>query len=166
MKAMLLEKICSLADDQEPLKKVELPDPVPGDSEILIKVSACGVCHTEIDEIEGRTPPAEYPVVPGHQIVGKIIDKGTNVKKREVGERVGVAWIYSVCGNCQFCMSNQENLCPEFKATGRDVNGGYAELIAVPESFVYNIPDVFSDLQAAPLLCAGAIGYRSLFLGS
>lgn len=161
---MILEKICSLADNQEPLRPVELPDPEPGYAEILIQVSACGVCHTEIDEIEGRTPPSEFPVVPGHQIVGTIIDKGPGVKNREIGERVGVAWIHSVCGTCPFCMSGQENLCPEFKATGRDVDGGYAELTAVPEDFAYTIPDIFSDLQAAPLLCAGAIGYRSLML--
>jgi len=164
MKAMVLKKISDLMDDHEPLKPVEMSDPVPDKSEVLIKVSACGVCHTEIDEIEGRTLPPEFPVIPGHQIVGKIIDKGAGVQYRRVGERVGVAWIHSACGTCRFCTSNQENLCPEFKATGRDVNGGYAELTVVPEGFVYTIPDIFSDLQAAPLLCAGAIGYRSLML--
>jgi propanol-preferring alcohol dehydrogenase len=130
----------------------------------LIKVHACGVCHTELDEIEGRTPPPFLPVVPGHQVVGSVTEAGKNAKKFSAGDRVGVAWIFSACGKCAFCRNGLENLCAEFKATGRDKNGGYAEYMTVPENFAYAIPETFSDVQAAPLLCAGAIGYRSLNL--
>jgi len=130
----------------------------------LIQVSACGVCHTELDEIEGRTPPPVFPMVLGHQVVGKVIDKGQNVTRFQIGDRVGVGWIYSSCGNCEFCQRGEENLCPEFKAMGRDANGGYAEYMVIPEDFAFPVPDFFSDTEAAPLLCAGAIGYRSLRL--
>ena len=143
---------------------MDLPVPVPSPGEILIKVNACGVCHTELDEIEGRTPPPFFPVVPGHQAVGRIAAVGNQVKKFSIGDRVGVAWIFSACGKCKFCISGHENLCPDFKATGRDANGGYAEFMKVSEKFAYRIPETFSDAQAAPLLCAGAIGYRSLRL--
>lgn len=164
MKAMVLNEICSLEDNRTPLKLVNLPDPVPGAKEILVKVSACGVCHTEIDEIEGRTPPPRLPVVLGHQVVGKVKDTDVNAGKFSLGDRVGVAWIFSACGNCNYCNSGKENLCEKFKATGRDANGGYAQYMTVSEDFVYKIPDVFSDSEAAPLLCAGAIGFRSLNL--
>jgi propanol-preferring alcohol dehydrogenase len=117
-----------------------------------------------LDEIEGRTPPAQLPIVPGHQIVGYIESAGDKAIQYQIGDRVGIAWIYSSCGKCKFCLSGRENLCPDFKATGRDKNGGYAEYISVPEDFVYQIPTIFSDSEAAPLLCAGAIGYRSLRL--
>ena len=127
-------------------------------------VSACGVCHTELDEIEGRTPPPRLPVVLGHQVVGRVAVLGPDASAFRVGERVGVGWIYAACGACEFCRSGRENLCADFRATGRDAHGGYAELMVVPERFAYRIPDVFTDAQAAPLLCAGAIGYRSLRL--
>jgi propanol-preferring alcohol dehydrogenase len=142
----------------------ELPDPVPGENELPVKVGACGVCHTELDEIEGRTPPPRFPIVLGHQIVGRVEALGAGSSRFSKGERVGVAWIFSACGTCSLCLSNLENLCPDFKATGRDVNGGYAEYMTVPSSFAYRIPDAFTDADAAPLLCAGAIGYRSLRL--
>jgi propanol-preferring alcohol dehydrogenase len=164
MKAMVLNEICSLEDNRTPLNLVNLPDPVPRAKEILVKVSACGVCHTEIDEIEGRTPPPRLPVVLGHQVVGKVKDTGVNAGKFSLGDRVGVAWIFSACGNCNYCNVGKENLCEKFKATGRDANGGYAQYMTVSEDFVFNIPDVFSDSEAAPLLCAGAIGFRSLNL--
>jgi propanol-preferring alcohol dehydrogenase len=164
MKAMLLHKIVDLNKDKNPLVSADLPDPVPGDHEIVIKVSACGVCHTELDEIEGRTPPPVLPVVPGHQVVGYVVDKGPQVTRFRVNKRAGVAWIYAACGKCEFCLNGQDNLCPEFRATGRDENGGYAEFMKVHEDFAYPIPDYFSDVEAAPLLCAGAIGYRSLKL--
>jgi propanol-preferring alcohol dehydrogenase len=138
--------------------------PAPGEREILIRVSACGVCHTELDEIEGRTPPPRFPVIPGHQVVGRVEAAGARAKNFAVGDRVGVGWIYSACGKCKFCGEGKENLCPEFKATGRDADGGYAQYLAVPQDFAYPIPSVFSDSEAAPLLCAGAIGYRSLRL--
>jgi len=164
MKAMVLKNICDLRENKEPLEMVDLPDPVPGEKEILVKISACGVCHTELDEIEGRTPPPRLPVVLGHQVVGKVEKVGSKANKYKVGDRVGIAWIYSACGKCKFCLQGDENLCKEFKATGQDTNGGYAEYMTVKEDFAFPIPDEFSDVLAAPLLCAGAIGYRSLRL--
>ncbi len=164
MKAMILKNITSFAEDRTPLVPADLPVPVPHGSGILLKVSACGVCHTELDEIEGRTPPTRFPIVLGHQIVGRVEKAGVSAKRFKPGERVGIAWIHSSCGRCKFCRGGQENLCAEFKATGRDADGGYAEYTTVPEEYAYRIPDVFTDSQAAPLLCAGAIGYRSLQL--
>jgi len=163
---MLLPKLCNLAEEHAPLTLTELADPVPAAGEILVQVSACGVCHTELDEIEGRTPPPRLPIVPGHQVVGRVVACGPGAHMFENGARVGIAWIYSACGTCKFCLSGNENLCADFKATGRDANGGYAEYMTVPEAFAYPIPDDFSDVEAAPLLCAGAIGYRSLRLTS
>jgi alcohol dehydrogenase, propanol-preferring len=164
MKAMVLHGISDLRENDSPLVPEDWPVPVPGEGELLVKVTACGVCHTEIDEIEGRTPPPWFPVIPGHQVVGRVEEKGRGSKLFRSGDRVGVAWIYSSCGKCKYCLSGNENLCPEFRATGRDQNGGYAEYLVVPEKFAHPIPDLFSDEEAAPLLCAGAIGYRSLRL--
>lgn len=164
MRAMVLQKIANLADDPRPLEPVTLPDPVPARGELLVRVTACGVCRTELDEIEGRTPPPQLPVVLGHQVVGRVAAVGPEARRFRVGDRVGVAWIFWACGQCAFCRQGNENLCPQFKATGRDVNGGYAEYMTVPEAFAYRIPDTFSDVAAAPLLCAGAVGYRSLKL--
>ena len=164
MKAMVLSEISSFAENRAPLQMVDLPDPSPGKGEILVRISACGVCHTELDEIEGRTPPPRFPVVLGHQVVGKVIETGKGTDRLRSGDRVGIGWIYSACGKCEFCIKGDENLCEEFKATGRDANGGYAEYITVLEDFAYKIPEIFSDSEAAPLLCAGAIGYRSLRL--
>jgi propanol-preferring alcohol dehydrogenase len=161
---MVLKKLTSLEETKTPLELTDLPDPVPGDKEILVKVSTCGVCHTELDEIEGRTPPPRLPVVLGHQVVGRVEGIGSGAGAFKIGDRVGVAWIYSACGRCKHCQAGNENLCPDFKATGRDANGGYAEAMTVPQGFAFPIPDVFSDVEAAPLLCAGAIGYRSLRL--
>ncbi|HTM55898.1 MAG TPA: alcohol dehydrogenase catalytic domain-containing protein, partial [Pirellulales bacterium] len=155
---MVLTKIASLDDDQEPLSLVDLPIPEPQPEEILVRVSVCGVCHTELDEIEGRTPPPRLPVVLGHQVVGRVDRLGSRANRFQPGQRVGIGWIYSSTGGAD------ENLSPEFKATGRDVNGGYAEYMTVHQSYVYKIPNVFSDIQAAPLLCAGAVGYRALRL--
>ena len=166
MKAMVLNEICSLKENRSPLQLTTLPNPTPKEEEILVKISACGVCHTELDEIEGRTPPPQLPVVLGHQVVGTVKDTGLNANRYKAGERVGIAWIYSACGHCDFCQQGEENLCEAFQATGRDANGGYAEYMTVPEDFAYKIPDVFTDSQAAPLLCAGAIGYRSLRLAN
>lgn len=164
MKAMVLNHISNLENNRNPLDSVTMPDPEPKEDELLIKVSACGVCHTEIDEIEGRTVPPRLPVIPGHQVIGSVMEKGQNVKKFSIGDRVGVGWIYSACGKCRFCLSGNENLCNDFMATGRDENGGYAEYMTVSEHFAITIPRAFNDVQAAPLLCAGAIGYRSLRL--
>lgn len=164
MKAMVLKRLCNLKDNAQPLELMEVPIPEPGADEVLLKVSACGVCHTELDEIEGRTPPPTLPIILGHQVVGRVIDSGYRANRFDKGDRIGVAWIYSACGTCKFCRAGLENLCAAFKATGRDANGGYAHYMAVAEDFVYAIPEFFSDVQAAPLLCAGAIGYRSLRL--
>ncbi len=164
MRAMVLTELGRLQDNPTPLQLTHLPDPTASDDELLLQVSACGVCHTELDEIEGRTPPPRLPVVLGHQVIGRVVTAGSRVAGFRPGERVGVAWIYSACGNCPACLAGNENLCPDFRATGRDANGGYAELMTVPAAFAYPIPAVFSDVEAAPLLCAGAIGYRSLRL--
>jgi propanol-preferring alcohol dehydrogenase len=164
MKAMVLNRISSFEENTNPLETKDLPVPVPGEREILVRVSACGVCHTELDEIEGRTPPPKFPVVLGHEIVGIVERKGSRANKFKIGDRVGIGWIYSACGKCKFCLQGRENLCQDFKATGRDANGGYAEYTVVLEDFAYKIPDMFSDSEAAPFLCAGAIGYRSLRL--
>ena len=164
MKAMVLNQIVDMKYNINPLELTEIPEPVPGDSEVLIKVKTCGVCHTELDEIEGRTPPEQFPRILGHQIVGEVIAEGESATRFQLGDRVGVAWIYSACGECKFCQSGQENLCPQFMATGRDINGGYAEYVTVQEAFAHPIPQNFTDAEAAPHLCAGAIGYRSLSL--
>ena len=158
MRAMLLQATASLDTDPAPLVLADIDDPVPADNEILIRVTACGVCHTELDEIEGRTPPPSLPVVPGHEVVGRVVAGGPGASRFREGDRVGVGWIHSSDG------SDTENLSPEFRATGRDVNGGYAELMTVPENYAAPVPDTFTDVEAAPLMCAGAVGYRSLRL--
>ena len=164
MKAWLLDRIVDLKNESAPLVWSDQAIPEPGPGQIRIKISCCGVCHTELDEIEGRTPPPEFPVIPGHQVVGRIDQLGQGCTEHQLDDRVGVAWIYSACGKCEQCRNGFENLCPWFQATGRDHHGGYAEYMVVPERFAYGIPDTFEDAEAAPLLCAGAIGYRSLSL--
>jgi propanol-preferring alcohol dehydrogenase len=164
MKAMLMNRICNLAEQPKPLDLTDVPVPIPHDNEILMKVSACGVCHTELDEIEGRTPPPRFPIILGHQIIGRVESSGKSAGRFRNGDRVGIAWINSTCGKCAFCLDGRENLCENFTATGRDANGGYAEYTTVSEDFAFAIPKIFSDSEAAPLLCAGAVGYRSLRL--
>jgi len=156
MRAMVLAETAGLDRNPAPLELVELPQPVPGNGELLIEVSVCGVCHTELDEIEGRTPPPSLPVIPGHEIIGRVAGAGPGCRRYVTGQRVGVGWIHSSTGR------PDENLSEEFRATGRDADGGYAEFVVVPERYAYPIPDVFSDEEAAPLLCAGGVGYRSL----
>lgn len=158
MRAMVLTATASLERDPMPLKLVEMPRPVPGQDELLLAVSVCGVCHTELDEIEGRTLPPQLPVVPGHEIVGRVVSAGSGCVRYRPGQRVGVGWIHSSSG------ALDENLSDDFCATGRDVDGGYAEYVVVPERYAYPIPDIFTDTEAAPLLCAGGVGYRSLRL--
>ncbi len=164
MNAMMLEGLHDLNRTQAPLVSKTIPIPVPSRHEILIRVAACGVCHTELDEIEGRTPPSRFPVVPGHQVVGRVAAGAVDATRFSIGQRVGVAWINRSCGRCDQCRAGNENLCAQFAATGRDAHGGYAEFMTVHEAFAYPIPERFSDAEAAPLLCAGAIGYRSLAL--
>jgi len=158
MKAMVIGRILSLEEGGLPLEAVDLPVPEPDAGEIRIKVLTCGVCHTELDEIEGRTAPRRLPVVPGHEVVGRVDRLGAGATRFRIGERVGVGWIHSSSG------SLDENLSPQFRATGRDVNGGYAEYMTAAEAYAYPIPPGFSDAEAAPLLCAGGVGYRSLRL--
>lgn len=166
MKAMVIRKLGNIQEDGNPLEFTNFPNPNLGEGEILIKVSTCGVCHTELDEIEGRTPPPRLPMIPGHQVIGHVFDKGRTKTDLSIGQRVGVGWIHSTCGKCEFCLSGRENLCADFLATGRDANGGYAEYMAVPALFCYPIPESISDIESAPMLCAGAIGYRSLNLAN
>ena len=169
---MILESLADMKTRPTPLSLLAVPEPTLADGEVLIRVTRCGVCHTELDEIEGRTPPPQLPVILGHQVVG-IIENSSNDFSRSsatevvtTGQRVGMAWIASACGTCHHCLSSNENLCADFKATGRDINGGYAEYIKVRAEFVHPIPETFTDSEAAPLLCAGAIGYRSLRLSN
>jgi len=164
MRAMVLREMYDLTRENEPLELVNWPVPEPLEGEILLEVSRCGVCHTELDEIEGRTLPPKFPIIPGHQVVGRVSKRGHHARLFDIGDRVGVAWIYSACGKCKHCRNGKENLCEKFRATGRDRHGGYAEYMVVSEEFAYPIPETFNDSQAAPLLCAGAIGYRSLRL--
>lgn len=160
MKAMVLRHLVSLDESETPLELVEAPIPQPGRGEILLRVAVCGVCHTELDEIEGRTAPPKLPVILGHEVVGYVEALGPNVKKHQPGQRVGVGWIHSSSGQAD------ENLSHEFRATGRDANGGYAEYLTVPEDYAYPLPGIFSDETGAPLLCAGAVGYRALKLAN
>jgi propanol-preferring alcohol dehydrogenase len=162
MKAMVLEKILSI--DERPLRLVDLRKPIPGLDQILVRVSACGVCHTELDEIEGRVSPSTFPMILGHEIVGRVEGLGLGADKFKKGDRVGIAWINWACGRCPFCLKGEENLCDTAKWTGKDVHGGYAQYTVVPEDFAYPIPEGFTDLEAAPLLCAGVVGYRALRL--
>ncbi|MFO7996948.1 MAG: zinc-dependent alcohol dehydrogenase family protein [Dehalococcoidia bacterium] len=162
MKAMVLKKISSA--EEKPLELVDLAEPVPAAGQILIRVSACGVCHTELDEIEGRVPPPKFPIILGHEIVGRVESLGPGAGKFQKGDRVGIAWINWACGRCSFCLRSEENLCDSAKWTGKDADGGYAQYTVVSEDFAYSIPHKFTDLNAAPLLCAGVIGYRALRL--
>lgn len=155
---MLLERLANLDREREPLRLADIPRPDPAAGEVLVAVNACGVCHTELDEIEARTPPPSLPVVPGHEVVGRVAALGAGVTSLREGDRVGVGWIHSSDG------SEHENLSDQFVATGRDVNGGYAEYMTVPAGYAHPIPEAFSDEAAAPLLCAGSVGYRALRL--
>jgi propanol-preferring alcohol dehydrogenase len=176
MKAMVLLEHCviqgegepaarqELPSRKDPLLPMDLPTPVPLAGQVRIRVSACGICHTELDEIEGRLSPPGFPLVPGHEVVGRVEALGPGAGKFRIGDRAGIGWIHSSCGTCEFCRRGAENLCDRFQATGLHAHGGYAQYTTVHEDFAYLIPDTFSDAQAAPLLCAGVIGYRALRL--
>ncbi|MHC4440345.1 MAG: zinc-dependent alcohol dehydrogenase family protein [Planctomycetota bacterium] len=162
MKAMILDRQSPI--EEKPLRLTDLPVPMPDEDQILVEVSVCGACHTDLDEAEGRLKPTKSPIVPGHQVVGKVVDKGKAVTKHKIGDRVGITWLFSSCGECDFCRTGSENLCAKAKWSGKDANGGYAEFMVIGENFAYPIPEQFTDSQAAPLLCAGVIGYRTLRL--
>lgn len=162
MRASILRAIAPI--ETNPLELVELPVPQPGDDQVLVKVSACAVCRTDLHVIEGELPERYLPIIPGHQAVGRVERLGANVTHLKVNDRVGIPWLHQTCGQCQYCRDGKENLCERAAFTGYTVNGGYAEYAVAPADFVYAIPDTFSDIQAAPLLCAGIIGFRSLRL--
>ena len=162
MRANILETPSPV--ETRPLKLVDVERPSPGDDELLIRVKACGICRTDLHVAEGELPQRLSPVIPGHQVVGVVESAGSLVTGFEKGQRVGVAWLGKTCGHCRFCTSGRENLCEFAEFTGWTRNGGYAEFIAAPADFVYLLPSGFADIQAAPLLCAGIIGYRSLKL--
>lgn len=164
MRAMLLEK--PKPAEEAPLRAADIPLPVPGQGEVRVQVHACAVCHTDLHIVEGDLPLPQLPIVPGHQIVGVVDALGAGASRFREGERVGIPWLYSTCGECAYCRKGLENLCERARFTGYHVNGGYAEAVVVPEAFAYPIPPLFSDLQAAPLLCAGIIGFRALRLSN
>lgn len=159
MKGMVLKRIDNIENNPLQLSEIEIPE--PSSDEVLIKISFCGICHTDLHVIEGELPPRKIPLVPGHQIVGVVEKTGENVKKLKKGDRVGVAWLHSSCGKCKYCLKGMENLCDSPEFTGYTVDGGYAEYTVSKEEFTYKIPESFSDMDSAPLLCAGIIGYRS-----
>jgi len=150
--------------ERDPLEAVDLPAPVPGPGEVRLTISACGLCHTDLHEVEGELRPPKLPFVPGHQIVGVVEARGDGARRFAFGERVGVPWLHSTCGACAACRRGDENLCDGARFTGYHVDGGYATHAVVPEAFAFRLPGGFTDAQAAPLLCAGIIGYRALCL--
>lgn len=160
MKAMRLHEIAPI--DSSPLRFVETDTPQPAAGEVRLRVRCCAICRTDLHVIEGDLPRARLPVIPGHQVVGTVDSLGEGCRQLKVGERVGVAWLRSTCGQCRFCRSGRENLCEQSRFTGYHADGGYAEYAVVPEAFAYRIPEVFGDAEATPLLCAGIIGYRAL----
>jgi propanol-preferring alcohol dehydrogenase len=162
MKGMILNSPKPVADS--PLKYAEIPDPAPGPGQVRVKVHICGVCHTDLHTVEGELIPPKYPVIPGHQVVGVVDQLGEGVTRWKIGDRVGLAWLHHTCGSCEYCRRGQENLCENIQFTGFHVNGGYTQYTTVHQDFAYPIPKNFNDREAAPLLCAGIIGFRSLRL--
>ncbi|UCD05142.1 MAG: zinc-dependent alcohol dehydrogenase family protein [candidate division WOR-3 bacterium] len=160
MKAMVLEKQDLLEHSPLRLKEVQIPE--IGPSEVRIEISVCGVCRTDLHVVEGELPAHKLPLIPGHQIVGRIEALGKDVRRWQGGERVGIPWLFKTCGKCKYCLSDKENLCDNAAFTGYDADGGFAEYVVADENFVYSLPDNYGDIEAAPLLCAGVIGYQSL----
>jgi propanol-preferring alcohol dehydrogenase len=158
MRAMVLER------QREPLRLAELADPEPGPGQVLVAVHACGVCRTDLHIVDGDLERPKLPLVPGHQIVGTVVEAGEGTERFAAGERIGVPWLGWTCGECRYCLAGRENLCDRARFTGYDVDGGYAELAVADERFCFPIPEGYPDEQAAPLLCAGLIGYRALRL--
>ena len=159
---MVLNRTGSVAG--APLEHRDAPMPQPGSGEVLVRVTVCGICRTDLHVVEGELERPKLPLIPGHQAVGVITQIGSGVRERTVGERVGIAWLQGTCGRCEFCRSGRENLCLAARFTGYQVDGGYAEYAVVPAEFAYPVPPIFADEEAAPLLCAGIIGYRALRL--
>ena len=164
VRAMLLGAPSSTIDAAPPLQATDVAAPIAARGDVLVRVSVCGVCRTDLDLVEGRLTAPRYPVIPGHQVIGRVERVGEGVTDVQEGDRVGVAWIHSACGRCEWCRTGRENLCPWFRSIGCDENGGYAEYVTVPAAFGQTIPAALSDVAAAPLLCAGSIGWRSLRL--
>jgi len=164
MKACLLHAPAPVAS--HPLVLSEIPTPEPQGDQVLVRVHACGVCRTDLHVVEGELPPRKSPVIPGHQVVGTIERMGDRARGFHAGDRVGIPWLHQTCGVCEFCRAGKENLCERATFTGYMVDGGYAEYAVAPEAFVYPIPESFRDVDAAPLLCAGIIGFRSLRLSA
>jgi len=162
MKACLLRSPAHV--ETNPLEFTDVPDPIASGDQVLVRVAACGVCRTDLHVVEGELPPRKSPVIPGHQVVGRIEKAGEAASRFHIGDRVGVPWLHRTCGVCDYCRAGKENLCDSPTFTGYVVDGGYAEYILAPEAFVYPIPESLTDLHAAPLLCAGIIGFRSLRL--
>jgi propanol-preferring alcohol dehydrogenase len=160
MKAMLLDRQAKI--ETAPLRHVEVPDPAPTSDELLVNVHVCGVCRTDLHVIEGDLPSHKRPLIPGHQVVGTVVAAGSSSRGYTPGQRVGIAWLRRTCGACEYCGAGSENLCKRSLYTGYDADGGYAELAVVPAAYAYAIPDALDDERAAPLLCAGIIGYRAL----
>ena len=158
MRAMVLD------EQRAPLRAGELPDPEPGPGQVLVRVHACGVCRTDLHVVDGDLTEPKLPLVPGHQIVGTVVGAGEGAERFGLGDRVGVPWLGWTCGECAYCKSGRENLCDRARFTGYDIDGGYADLATADERFCFPIPEGYPDLQAAPLLCAGLIGYRALRL--
>jgi alcohol dehydrogenase, propanol-preferring len=156
MRAMILEK------PGQPLRALDIPKPRPGVNEILLQVRACAVCRTDLHVVDGELPNPKLPLVPGHEIVGVIVETGEHARRFKIGERVGIPWVGWTCGECEFCRSGRENLCDRVRFTGYTLDGGYADFAVADERFCFPIPKNYSDAEAAPLLCAGLIGYRSL----
>ena len=162
MKAMRLDHFSPV--EKKPLTLVDIPVPEPGPSEIRIRVKVCGICHTDLHTVEGELPGTRLPVIPGHQVIGSVDRRGKGAERFRIGERVGAAWLYSTDETCGYCLKKKENLCENARFTGYTADGGYAEAMVIPEKFAYSIPSIFEDIEAAPLLCAGIIGYRALRL--
>jgi len=162
MKAWVLDKPAPV--ESRPLSLSDIPVPQPADDEVLVEIHACGICRTDLHVVEGELPIRKSRVIPGHQVVGTISAVGSRVGEFKPGDRVGIAWLNRTCGICEFCRGGKENLCDRAMFTGWTVDGGYAEFAVAPASFTYHLPDGFDDVQAAPLLCAGIIGYRCLRL--
>ncbi|HSR02936.1 MAG TPA: zinc-dependent alcohol dehydrogenase family protein [Methylophilaceae bacterium] len=156
MKTMLLESI------GKPLRYVETPTPVPNEGQVLLKVNACGICRTDLHVLEGDLPNPKIPLILGHEVVGTVVDKGAQVEQFNIGQRLGVPWLGHTCGSCKYCNNGRENLCDQALFTGYTLNGGFAEYIVADQRYCFLIPDIYSDAEAAPLLCAGLIGYRAL----